>query len=152
RNLPTIHHGDCIQVMNAMPANSIDAIVTDPPYGLGFMGRKWDSLPPSLEWSEACMRVLKPGAHIVAFGGTRTRHRLAVAIEDAGFEMRDSLAWLYGSGFPKSMNVGKAIDKRAGAEREVGGEYASPEGTTGWKGRTSRAVYGVSAHVDGEPR
>ena len=108
--MPTIHHGDCIQVMNTMPANSIDAIVTDPPYGLGFMGKKWDGLPPSLEWAEACYRVLKPGGHIAAFGGTRTWHRLAVAIEDAGFEMRDSLAWLYGSGFPKSMNVSKAID------------------------------------------
>ena len=150
--MPTIHHGDCIQVMNAMPPESVDAIVTDPPYGLGFMGKKWDGLPPSLEWAEACYRVLKPGGHIVAFGGTRTWHRLAVAIEDAGFEMRDSLAWLYGSGFPKSHDIGKAIDKLAGAEREVVGEYASPEGTTGWKGQTSRAVYGVSAHVDGEPR
>ena len=127
--MPTIHHGDCIETMNAMPPESIDAIVTDPPYGLGFMGKKWDGLPPSLEWAEACYRVLKPGGHIAAFGGTRTWHRLAVAIEDAGFEMRDSLAWLYGSGFPKSMNVGKAIDKAAGAEREVigrkGGRYAS---------------------------
>lgn len=114
--MPTIHHGDCIQVMNAMPPESVDAIVTDPPYGLGFMGRKWDSLPPSLEWAEACMRVLKPGGHIVAFGGTRTWHRLAVAIEDAGFEMRDSLAWLYGSGFPKSHNVGKST----GDERYAG--------------------------------
>src|SRR5690625_3274985 len=117
--LPTIHHGDCIETMNAMPPESIDAIVTDPPYGLGFMGRKWDALPPSQEWAEACYRVLKPGGHIAAFGGTRTWHRLAVAIEDAGFEMRDSLAWLYGSGFPKSHDVGKAIDKLAGAEREV---------------------------------
>ena len=150
--MPTIHHGDCIEAMKAMPPESVDAIVTDPPYGLGFMGKKWDGLPPSLEWAEACYRVLKPGGHIAAFGGTRTWHRLAVAIEDAGFEMRDSLAWLYGSGFPKSMNVGKAIDKLAGAEREVVGEYASPEGTTGWKGQTSRAVYGVSAYVDGEPR
>ena len=150
--MPTIHHGDCIETMNAMPPESVDAIVTDPPYGLGFMGRKWDDLPPSLEWAEACYRVLKPGGHIAAFGGTRTWHRLAVAIEDAGFEMRDSLAWLYGSGFPKSHDIGKAIDKLAGAEREVVGEYASPEGTTGWKGQTSRAVYGVSAHVDGEPR
>ena len=108
--MPTIHHGDCIETMNAMPPESVDAIVTDPPYGLGFMGKKWDGLPPSLEWAEACYRVLKPGGHIAAFGGTRTWHRLAVAIEDAGFEMRDSLAWLYGSGFPKSMNVGKAID------------------------------------------
>ena len=119
--MPTIHHGDCIETMNQMPAESVDAIVTDPPYGLGFMGKKWDGLPPSLEWAEACYRVLKPGGHIAAFGGTRTWHRLAVAIEDAGFEMRDSLAWLYGSGFPKSMNVGKAIDKAAGAEREVVG-------------------------------
>ena len=117
--MPTIHHGDCIETMNAMPPESVDAIVTDPPYGLGFMGKKWDDLPPSLEWAEACYRVLKPGGHIAAFGGTRTWHRLAVAIEDAGFEMRDSLAWLYGSGFPKSHDVGKAIDKLAGAEREV---------------------------------
>ena len=124
--MPTIHNGDCIETMNAMPPESIDAIVTDPPYGLGFMGKKWDGLPPSLEWAEACYRVLKPGGHIAAFGGTRTWHRLAVAIEDAGFEMRDSLAWLYGSGFPKSMNVGKAIDKAAGAEREVIGRTATP--------------------------
>ena len=119
--MPTIHHGDCIETMNAMPPESVDAIVTDPPYGLGFMGKKWDSLPPSLEWAEACYRVLKPGGHIAAFGGTRTWHRLAVAIEDAGFEMRDSLAWLYGSGFPKSHDVSKGIDKAAGAERKVVG-------------------------------
>src|SRR5699024_4795472 len=148
-NLPTIHHGDCIQVMNAMPANSIDAIVTDPPYGLGFMGRKWDGLPPSLEWAEACMRVLKPGGHIVAFGGTRTWHRLAVAIEDAGFEMRDSLAWLYGSGFPKSHDVGKAIDKLAGAEREVVGQspYAArrPNPMGGSVYEMNAAGYDVSA-------
>src|SRR5690606_40953727 len=87
--------------MNALPPESVDAIVTDPPYGLGFMGKKWDGLPPSLEWAEACYRVLKPGGHIAAFGGTRTWHRLAVAIEDAGFEMRDSLAWLYGSGLDR---------------------------------------------------
>ena len=134
--MPTIHHGDCIEIMNAMPPESIDAIVTDPPYGLGFMGKKCDGLPPSLEWAEACYRVLKPGGHIAAFGGTRTWHRLVVAIEDAGFEMRDSLAWLYGSGFPKSMNVGKAIDKLAGAEREVIGVNETlrkymPNGSTG---------------------
>ena len=114
--MPTIHNGDCIETMNAMPPESVDAIVTDPPYGLGFMGKKWDGLPPSLEWAEACYRVLKPGGHIAAFGGTRTWHRLAVAIEDAGFEMRDSLAWLYGSGFPKSHNVGKST----GDERYAG--------------------------------
>ena len=123
-------HGDCIETMNQMEPESVDAIVTDPPYGLGFMGKKWDGLPPSLEWAEACYRVLKPGGHIAAFGGTRTWHRLAVAIEDAGFEMRDSLAWLYGSGFPKSMNVGKAIDKAAGAEREVIGTRIKHGGAT----------------------
>ena len=131
--MPTIHHGDCIETMNAMPPESVDAIVTDPPYGLGFMGKKWDGLPPSLEWAEACYRVLKPGGHIAAFGGTRTWHRLAVAIEDAGFEMRDSLAWLYGSGFPKSHDVGKAIDKLAGAEREVvGTARRSQNRSEGW--------------------
>lgn len=95
-------HGDCIEVMQQMEENSIDAIVTDPPYGLGFMGKKWDELPPGREWAEECLRVLKPGGHILAFGGTRTWHRLAVAVEDAGFEIRDSIAWLYASGFPKA--------------------------------------------------
>ena len=136
--MPTIHHGDCIETMNAMPPESVDAIVTDPPYGLGFMGKKWDGLPPSLEWAEACYRVLKPGAHIAAFGGTRTWHRLAVAIEDAGFEMRDSLAWLYGSGFPKSHDVGKAIDKLAGAEREVIGTRKSGATAIGSKSRVEQ--------------
>jgi len=117
----TIHHGDCLDVMRGMEAASVDAIVTDPPYGLGFMGREWDhGVPGEQFWREA-LRVAKPGAHIVAFGGTRTYHRLAVAIEDAGWEIRDCLGWLYGSGFPKSLDVSKAIDKAAGAERAVVG-------------------------------
>lgn len=107
----TLHHGDCLAVMAEMPDASVDAIVTDPPYGLGFMGREWDDLPPGLPWAQECLRVLKPGGHLLAFGGSRTWHRLAVAVEDAGFEVRDSIAWLYGSGFPKSLDVGKAIDK-----------------------------------------
>ena len=118
---PTIHHGDCMEVMRSLPDASVDAIVTDPPYGLGFMGKAWDDLPPSLPWAAECLRVLKPGGHMLAFGGTRTWHRLACAVEDAGFEIRDSIAWLYGSGFPKSLDVSKAIDKAAGAEREVVG-------------------------------
>jgi site-specific DNA-methyltransferase (adenine-specific) len=105
--------------MAQLEANSVDAICTDPPYGLGFMGRAWDDLPPGREWAEQCLRILKPGGHLLAFGGTRTWHRLACAIEDAGFEIRDSIAWLYGSGFPKSLDVSKAIDKAAGAEREI---------------------------------
>src|SRR5690606_14764012 len=116
-----IRQGDCLEVMADMADNSIDAIVTDPPYGLGFMGKEWDALPPGEEWARECLRVLKPGGHLLAFGGSRTWHRLAVAVEDAGFEIRDSIAWLYGSGFPKSLDVSKAIDKAAGAEREVVG-------------------------------
>lgn len=111
--------GDCRDVMAAMDADSIDAIVTDPPYGLTFMGKDWDrGVPGAHFWTEA-MRVAKPGAHLLAFGGTRTFHRLACAIEDAGWEMRDTVMWVYGSGFPKSLDVSKAIDKAAGAEREV---------------------------------
>ena len=104
-DLVTLFHGDCIEVMQSMPDNSVHAIVTDPPYGLGFMGKAWDDLPPGLDFAVEAFRVLKPGGHILAFGGTRTWHRLAVAIEDAGFELRDSIAWLYGSGFPKSKNL-----------------------------------------------
>lgn len=97
----TLFEGDCLDVMKLLPDSSIDAIVTDPPYGLGFMGKEWDDLPPGLPWAQECLRVLKPGGHLLAFGGTRTWHRLAVAVEDAGFEIRDSIAWLFGSGFPK---------------------------------------------------
>jgi DNA modification methylase len=197
---PTIHHGDCLDVLATLPDASVDAVVTDPPYGLEFMGKEWDSFKtyaggnPNMkpqgasieataegdwqpgraygsrqknprcrrcgklsrgngcckcpepqwdtrtaeganqyqfwcqEWAEEVWRVLKPGGHMLAFGGTRTFHRLACAVEDAGFEIRDSIAWLYGSGFPKSLDVSKAIDKAAGAEREVVGpnRYASP--------------------------
>ena len=143
----TLHHGDCLDVLRALPDASVDSVVTDPPYGLEFMGKDWDgadgfrrSLNPNdagrdnafgrssrtspeyragtlfQEWAEAwsreCLRVLKPGGHLLAFGGTRTWHRLACAVEDAGFEVRDSIAWMYGSGFPKSLDVSKAIDKR----------------------------------------
>ena len=110
-----ILESDCIEAMAAMEPCSIDAIVCDPPYGLGFMGKAWDALPPGLPWARQCLRVLKPGGHLVAFGGTRTIHRLACAIEDAGFEVRDTIAWQYWSGFPKSLDVSKAIDRRGGA-------------------------------------
>jgi len=117
----TIHNGDCLEVLRTLPADSVDAIVTDPPYGLAFMGKKWDyDVPSEAIWRE-CLRVLKPGGHLLAFAGTRTQHRMAVRIEDAGFEIRDMIAWVYGSGFPKSLDVSKAIDKAAGAEREVVG-------------------------------
>jgi site-specific DNA-methyltransferase (adenine-specific) len=181
--------GDCIQVMRNLPDACIDAVITDPPYGIGFMGKPWDgpaireaaerdrltrsSLGPESasrpgraqprsssafgnaaiiagpvrggrdfqDWCEAwaaeCLRLLKPGGHLVSFGGTRTNHRLASGIEDAGFEIRDTLAWLYGSGFPKSLDVSKAIDKAAGATREVVGERA-------WSNARMDAGQGVS--------
>lgn len=107
-----IYHGDCRAVMAALPECVADAIVTDPPYGLGFMGKGWDHGVP-VDWIPEALRVLKPGGHLVAFGGTRTYHRLVCALEDAGFEIRDCLMWLYGSGFPKSLDVSKEIDKAA---------------------------------------
>jgi DNA modification methylase len=113
--------GDCLDVLKTMDDDSIDAIVTDPPYGLAFMGKRWDYDVPSVEIWQECLRVLKPGGHLLAFAGTRTQHRMCVRIEDAGFEIRDMIAWVYGSGFPKSLDVSKAIDKAAGAEREVVG-------------------------------
>jgi site-specific DNA-methyltransferase (adenine-specific) len=115
----TLHHGDCLDVLRGMPDASVDAVVTDPPYGLSFMGKRWDyDVPTVAIWSE-CLRVLKPGGHLLSFGGSRTYHRMAVNVEDAGFEIRDQVMWVYGSGFPKSHNISKAIDKMAGAEREV---------------------------------
>lgn len=143
----TIYHSDCLELMRHMEENSIDAIVTDPPYALtgvsrngsprnndpstpygrtklggpsgGFMGKAWDAALPSIDvWQEA-LRVIKPGGHLVCFGGTRTYHRLACAVEDAGWEIRDCLMWIYGSGFPKSLNVSKAIDKEVGVERAM---------------------------------
>jgi site-specific DNA-methyltransferase (adenine-specific) len=107
---------------------SVDSIVTDPPYGLSFMGKRWDYDVPSEEIWRECLRVLKPGGHLLAFAGTRTQHRMAVRIEDAGFEIRDMIAWVYGSGFPKSLDVSKAIDKAAGAEREVVGTRTDGRG------------------------
>lgn len=118
-----ITSGDCVKWLRELLPDSVDAIVCDPPYGLGFMGKGWDKLPPGPEFAEQALRVLKPGAHILAFGGTRTYHRLVVALEDAGFEIRDTLAWCYFNGFPKSLDVSKAIDKAACAEREVVGRF-----------------------------
>ena len=194
---PLILVGDCLEYLRDIDDDSIDAIITDPPYGLEFMGKDWDrpwavtpsaavgfegregnlTLPshrdsrnancracggrqrgakrcecPSPKWDRSpaddmrafqewctawtteCLRVLKPGGHLLAFGGTRTWHRLACAVEDAGFEVRDSIAWLYGSGFPKSLDVSKAIDKAAGAQREVTGQS--------WAGKTGRTALG----------
>lgn len=169
----TLYHGDCLDVLAELPDRSVDAVITDPPYGIRFMGKAWDGadiekrtqrgrevcpMPAGKggpqggyrsraaeagrydlsanaafgewceQWVSECLRILKPGGHLLTFGGSRTWHRLACAVEDAGFEIRDSIAWLYGSGFPKSLDVSKAIDKAAGAERDVVG-YRRPEGS-----------------------
>ena len=114
--------GDCIDKLKELDDNSVDSIVTDPPYGLSFMGKKWDYDVPSQEIWEECYRVLKPGGHLLSFAGSRTYHRMAVRIEDAGFEIRDQIMWIYGSGFPKSLNIGIQVDKKLGNQREVVGE------------------------------
>lgn len=114
--------GDSLEVLKGIEDNFVDAVVCDPPYGLKFMSKRWDYDVPSVELWHEVLRVLKPGGHLLSFGGTRTYHRMVVAIEDAGFEIRDQLQWIYGSGFPKSHNISKAIDKAAGAEREIVGE------------------------------
>jgi DNA modification methylase len=114
----TLLQGNNMDLLRDLPDNSVHSVVTDPPYGLSFMGKKWDYDVPTVElWAE-CLRVLKPGGHLLAFAGTRTQHRMAVRIEDAGFEIRDMIAWVYGSGFPKSHDVSKAIDKMDAAEEQ----------------------------------
>lgn len=120
--------GDCKNKLKELEDNSIDSIVTDPPYGISFMGKKWDYDVPQVEVWKECLRVLKPGGYLLSFAGTRTQHRMAVNIEDAGFEIRDMIAWVYGSGFPKSLNIGKSVDKLQGNEREMVGKYIAPDG------------------------
>ena len=128
-------NNDCIEAMKAMPDNSVDSIVTDPPYELGFMGKSWDASGIAFNvevWREA-LRVIKPGGHLIAFSGSRTYHRMAVAIEDAGFEIRDQIMWVYGSGFPKSLNIAKAIQKADGVE------------PVGFKENENAAFYGTGS-------
>lgn len=138
--------GDALDVLADLPDDSVHAVVTDPPYGLAFMGKSWDDFEPKEyqewceEWAGLCLDVLKPGGHLLAFSGNRTHHRLFTGVEDAGFELRDTVTWHYGSGFPKAGDISKTIDKRADAEREVvatreaddiqGGEYRNEHGDT----------------------
>ena len=143
-----LHNYDCLNVLKMMIEDEVfvDSIVTDPPYELGFMGRSWDSTGIAFQketW-ELCFKVLKPGGHLLAFSGSRTYHRMAVAIEDAGFEIRDQVMWLYGSGFPKSMNVGKALDKKLGNERIKTGEKKT-HSNKGIKQSEQRTAIGAGA-------
>lgn len=158
-----LHLGDCLETLRTLPDNSVDSIVTDPPYGLskepdmaevlrhwmagddyqhkggGFMGKTWDSFVPGPSIWRECLRVLKPGGYLLSFFGTRTQDIGTLAIRLAGFEIRDSIAWVYGSGFPKSLDVSKAIDKAAGAEREVLA-VVDPRGTFDGRERGSSAI------------
>ena len=139
--------GDNIESLRKLPENSIDSIVTDPPYGLSFMNKKWDYDVPSVEFWKEVYRVLKPGGHILSFGGTRTYHRMTVNIEDAGFEIRDQIMWLYGSGFPKSHNIGKAVDKLEGNEREVVGRLENYQNKSSG-GSNSHMMEEVKPRID----
>lgn len=139
-----LRNGDCIEVMKGMTDNSVDSIVTDPPYELGFMGKSWDNtgIANNIDMWRECLRVLKPGGYLLSFSATRTYHRMASAIEDAGFEIRDMIEWVYGSGFPKSLNIGKAVDKLQGNEMEVVGSDRS--------GSSSRAYQSEEQTTAGE--
>jgi site-specific DNA-methyltransferase (adenine-specific) len=128
--LNNLYLGDCLDILKEYPDNCVDSIVTDPPYGIKIMNKRWDYKIPSVEIWEEILRVLKPGGHLLSFGGPRTYHRMVCNIEDAGFEIRDTLIWMYGSGFPKSLNISKAIDKKFGAERRVVGVYRTPDGSS----------------------
>ena len=121
-------NGNSLEELKKFPDNYFHSVVLDPPYGISFMGKKWDYDVPSVELWQEVFRVLKEGGYLLSFSGTRTQHRMAVNIEDAGFEIRDMIAWVYGSGFPKSHNIGKAVDKLQDNEREVVGKYKHPEG------------------------
>lgn len=139
-----IYNDDCLKKLDEFEENSIDCIVTDPPYELGFMGKSWDSLGISFkkETWQKCLRVLKPGGFLLAFGGSRTSHRIACAIEDAGFEIRDTIIYLYGSGFPKSMNIGLAVDKKRGVESRVVGKGKSGNADTHTRTMNSKTTSG----------
>lgn len=135
--------GDCLKELKKLKADSVDSIVTDPPYGINFMSKKWDYDVPKVEMWQEAIRVLKPGGYALIACGTRTQHRMTVNIEDAGFEIRDIVAWIYGSGFPKSLNIGKAVDKLQGNEREVTGTDPNSAPDLRDVGRMSKEAIGI---------
>jgi DNA modification methylase len=143
-----LYNENNMESLKVLEANSVDSIVTDPPYGLSFMNKKWDYDVPSVDFWKEVYRVLKPGGHILSFGGTRTYHRLVVAIEDAGFEIRDTIMWIYGSGFPKSLNIGKAVDKMEGNEREVVGTLENYQDKRGLNGQTENVSENAKPRID----
>lgn len=143
----TLIQGENPEALKQLADNSVDSIVTDPPYELGFMGKKWDGtgIAYNVEMWAECLRVLKPGGHLLSFGGSRTYHRMACAIEDAGFEIRDQIMWVYGSGFPKSLSISKSLDKIAGAERDVLGSYEREGRSAGILGKKTQITRNITA-------
>lgn len=153
-NLPnsiTVHNGDCLEIMRGIPDNTFTSIVTDPPYGLALLGKKWDYQVPSVEMFEEMLRVTKPGGIILCFGGSRTFHRVAVNIEDAGWYIRDTLMWIYGSGFPKSANIALHIDKKLGHQGHRGAGFKMQKGQEHLKGVAGAAGQYVSSSQEGSP-
>ena len=143
-----LYCSDNLEIMKGIESNSIDSIITDPPYGIDFMNKSWDADVPQNEWARECLRVLKPGGHLISFAATRTFHKLVTNLENAGFEVRDTINWLYFSGFPKSLDVSKAIDKHFGAEREIIGPYIAPDGKQ--RGGSPIKVMDIANYVKGE--
>ena len=145
----TIHQGDNRDTLKTLADNSVDAIITDPPYGIDFLGKAWDANTGALETYTECLRVLKPGGHILAFSAARTYHHLAVTLEQAGFEIRDQLMWLYASGFPKAQDIGKAIQRRQGVEESMSlEEYEKITGVTNLP--KGNATFGHNDDTDGQ--
>ena len=140
-----LYLGDCLDVMQDMDDNSVDAVITDPPYGLEFMGKDWDKGVPGILFWKEMLRIAKPGATLLAMGGTRTYHRLVVAIEDAGWEIHDAIGWVYGSGFSKSYNISKGIDKKAGESREVLSSYEREGRSSGIMGKKVKITRNITA-------
>ena len=148
----TLYLGDCRDILATLPDASVDAVITDPPYELGFMGKAWDStgIAYNVDMWRQCWRILKPGGHLLAFGATRTYHRMTVAIEDAGFEIRDSLHWIYGSGFPKGQDIAKSIDRRrddSDGVRQVTAWLAAARDASGWTNKQIEALFGFKGNV-----
>jgi DNA modification methylase len=148
-----IYLGDNLELLKRLDDNSIDSCVSDFPYNLGFMGKKWDTISDYQEWcfqrAKELLRVLKPGGYCLIFGGTRTHHRLVCAFEDAGFDIKDEMQWIYGSGFPKSYNISKGFDKREGLEREVVGKYTHPTAKNGDRTGNKNPYQAEDNHLNG---
>jgi site-specific DNA-methyltransferase (adenine-specific) len=147
-----LYCSDNLEIMKGIESNSIDSIVTDPPYGIDFMNKSWDADVPQNEWARECLRVLKPGGQLISFAATRTFHKLVTNLENAGFEVRDTINWLYFSGFPKSLDLSKAIDKHFGVEREIVGKQKLTGTAKPIKGKKGHCAAKVTSAIENYER